>query len=200
MTRYQRPSKRGRDGRKSGMGRLPILVAAVFFVMAGATLAYADHQESNDSFCASCHSQPESTYYQRSVAAQSVDLASTHHARATRCIDCHSGRGIEGRIGAMSVGAGDLFNWLTRRALQPAPLTVPISDGNCLKCHADVPNTREFRQHFHAFLSRWQAVDRTAATCVDCHSSHTVDGTPNAGFLQEQRVSQVCDACHRAAA
>jgi hypothetical protein len=175
-------------------------MAAVFLVIAGASVAFADHLESNDSFCASCHSQPESTYFQRSVASQPVDLASSHQPKATRCIDCHSGPGFTGRIGAMSVGAGDLFAWVTKRAHQPAPLTYPISDANCLKCHADVPNTQNFQRHFHAFLPRWQAVDRTAATCVDCHSAHTTDGSVDLGFLQQQRVQKVCDACHRVAA
>jgi predicted CXXCH cytochrome family protein len=200
MTRSRKPSRNSRSGKNFDVGSLPILAAAAFFVLAGATVAFADHMESNDSFCASCHSQPESTYYQRSVAARPVDLASSHHAQATRCIDCHSGRGITGRIGAMSVGAGDLLAWVTRRAIRPAPLTVPIGDANCLKCHGDVTSTRDFRRHFHAFLPRWQAIDRNAAMCVDCHSAHTTDGDPGSGFLQKQRVSQVCDACHRVTA
>jgi hypothetical protein len=199
MARSKRSSRSNRLAR-SGGGSLPIVVAAAFFVLAGASVAFADHLESNDSFCASCHSQPESMYFMRSIASQPVDLASNHHAQATRCIDCHSGRGITGRIGAMSVGAGDLLAWVTHRAIQPAPLTVPIGDANCLKCHGDVTSTRDFRRHFHAFLPRWQAIDRNAATCVDCHTAHTTDGDPNLGFLQQQHVSQVCDACHRVAA
>lgn len=200
MARARKPSTGTRSAGRGGLGSLPILAAAAFFVMAGATVAFADHLESNDSFCASCHSQPESTYYERSLAPLAVDLASSHHAQSTRCIDCHSGRGITGRIGAMSVGAEDLFAWVTRQAIQPAPLTVPIGDGNCLKCHGDVPRTQNFRRHFHAFLARWQALDSTAATCVDCHAAHTTDGRADVGFLQEQRVTQVCDACHRVAA
>jgi predicted CXXCH cytochrome family protein len=163
------------------------------------TLLTAAHMEENDGFCASCHSQPESTYFQRTQAAKPVDLASSHFDHAVKCIDCHSGPGVVGRLGAMRVGTGDLVAFVTHTDKQPAPLTVPIGDANCLKCHADVPNTRDFNRHFHAFLSRWQAIDKNAATCVDCHSAHTTDGSTSLGFLQQVRTEQVCQRCHAVA-
>ena len=71
----------------------PLLVAlAVLLVISSAGFTFAATQESHDSFCGSCHTQPESTYLQRSTAPQPVDLASHHTLQKTRCIDCHSGR------------------------------------------------------------------------------------------------------------
>jgi predicted CXXCH cytochrome family protein len=99
----------------------------------------------------------------------------------------------------MVTGAGDLAAWVTGTAVQPAPLVHPITDGHCLKCHQDVPQTQNFQRHFHAFLSQWQAMDPNAATCVDCHSAHTTDGSANSKYLNDARTRQVCESCHRAA-
>ena len=67
---------------------IPILAAIAFFVIAGGGFLFAAHTEENDAFCASCHTQPESTFYQRAQAA-AVDLASSHHAKNTpvKCIE-----------------------------------------------------------------------------------------------------------------
>jgi predicted CXXCH cytochrome family protein len=177
---------------------MAILLALIF--VGGSGFVTIKHVEDQDLFCASCHSQPETAYFQRTQAATVVDLASQHHNQAsTHCIDCHSGPGTAGRIGAMMVGAGDLLAYVTGTARQPAPLTVPISDANCLKCHGDLPATRDFNRHYHALLSRWQAIDKNAATCVDCHSSHTTNGTASLGFLEQNKTEQVCERCHAVA-
>jgi hypothetical protein len=75
----------------------------VIFTAGG--FSFAATQETHDSFCASCHTHPESTFYQRSVGAQAVDLASAHTLKDVRCIDCHSGVGVVGRIQAEMLGA-----------------------------------------------------------------------------------------------
>lgn len=151
--------------------------------------------ENNDSFCASCHTEPESTFFTRSQAAP-VDLASAHAAKKVTCIECHSGEGVPGRIKALTVGAGDLFAYISGKYNKPAIVTVPVTDEFCLKCHADVTQRREFNNHFHLFLSRWQAIDPQAATCVDCHTGHDNQGNPQIAFLQEQPTIDRCQACH----
>ena len=93
--------------------------------------AFAASQEAHDSFCASCHTQPESTYYGRSTAGQAVDLASYHQSQKmnqpqkVNCIDCHSGQGLTGRISAELLGASNAVKWYTGTAVQPAVLNVP---------------------------------------------------------------------------
>ena len=179
--------------------RWPVWAAlAGMLLFAGGVFATAATLEERDGFCASCHTEPESAFYQRTQAA-AVDLASKHNASwATRCIDCHAGPGVGGRLGAMALGARDLAAFVTRADQQPAALTMPIDDANCLKCHADVPTTRTFNRHFHAFLTRWQSLDPNAASCVSCHAAHTTDGETGPAFLQQQRAQQVCDSCHQA--
>ena len=196
-----------------------VLGAALVVLLIAAGFGFAASQESHDSFCASCHSQPESTFYERSKAAKPADLASFHTTQSTNCINCHSGQGIIGRMQAELLGARNAFKWYTGIAVQPAVLTVPIADQNCLKCHQDVTQRgftpreqitvpggraggegeREGRNnHWHQFMTRWQTATSTAGTCVSCHSGHTANASPQTGFMNAQNVQDTCDACHRA--
>ena len=200
MPTRQRPNYRSSTSIPTPKWRWPIwaALAGVLFLGVGGYFTTA-HIEENDGFCASCHSQPESTFFQR-TQAPAVDLASQHHAKwATRCIDCHSGPGVTGRLAGMTLGARDLAAFVTHTDKQPAALTVPVSDATCLKCHADTPTTQNFQRHFHAFLAKWQAIDPKAATCVSCHGGHATDGDPKLGYLQQERMQQVCASCHKAA-
>ena len=192
-----------------GIVALGILVAAGGFT-------FAATQETHDSFCASCHTQPESTFFQRSTDSQVVDLASYHTTQKTRCIDCHAGPGIGGRMQAELLGAHNALAWYTHTAIQPAKLTVPIQDANCLKCHQDVTQrgytpkqavtiVGEGRRggeeagpnHWHEQLARWQAAASNAGTCTSCHPGHTTDGTAQTGFENAQTTRSVCEACHQ---
>jgi predicted CXXCH cytochrome family protein len=168
---------------------------AVLLAVSGFT--FAATKETHDSFCASCHTQPESTFYQRSVDPQPVDLASAHTPKNTRCIDCHSGTGIFGRMQAELLGAHNALAYYTHTAIQPAKLTRAIGDESCLKCHQNVTAEASFNTHFHAFLPRWQAVDPNAATCVTCHTAHTTDGNGQLMYLNESTAGKVCNACHQ---
>jgi predicted CXXCH cytochrome family protein len=171
--------------------------AAVILVLIIGSFGFAASMEENDSFCASCHTQPESTFYQRNQSTTPADLASFHHTKETKCIDCHSGNGLPGRAGAILLGSRNALAYFTHTAHQPAPLTVAISDANCVKCHAAVmAGQPAMNNHFHLFLVRWQAVDPSAAGCVGCHASHSTDGDAQIGYLNEQQTQQVCDRCH----
>jgi hypothetical protein len=171
-----------------------LLLAAILLTVSGFAFAYT--REEHDTFCSSCHTQPESTFYQRAVSAQAVDLASFHTAKGTRCIDCHSGAGLSGRLQAELLGAHNTFALYTHTAIQPAKLTVPIRDENCLKCHQQVTGERSRNNHFHGFLAQWQAVDSNAASCVSCHGGHSTDSNAQNRFQNQTLVSSVCDACH----
>ena len=174
-----------------------LAVLAVLLTVGG--FGFAAVQESHDAFCASCHTQPESTFYQRSMAAAPSDMASVHTAKQVNCIDCHSGNGVTGRLGAELLGAWNAAHWYTGTAVQPAKLTMPISDMNCIKCHQNTVAQQRGRQnHFHTFLARWQTVDPNAGGCVSCHGGHTTSGSAATRFMDEVQTQQVCDACHRA--
>jgi len=177
-----------------------VLVLVGGFVLLGVIITggfvFAAVQESRDSFCVSCHTQPESTYYQRSQETKPVDLGSFHKTKEVRCIDCHSGAGLSGRVQAELLGFHNAVAWFTNSAVQPARLTAPIRDENCLKCHQQLTTREDQENHFHAFLARWQAVDAKAATCVSCHTGHSTDGRPEDLFLVREPTLAVCNACH----
>jgi len=198
---------------------IPVLIAAAVVVVAltASGFTFAASQETHDPFCGSCHTQPESTYLQQATSAPAVNLASYHTAQNTRCIDCHSGQGILGRVQAELLGARNAFKWYTRTAVQPAVVSFPIGDGNCLKCHQQVtqrgftpqeqitvPGVRAGRgggeggnNHWHEQLARWQATSATAGSCVSCHSGHITGGSAQNGFMDSQNVQSVCEACHQ---
>lgn len=175
------------------------IAAGIIFLFTAAGFGYAAVKEENDAFCASCHTQPESTYYERSLAALPVDMASSHHTahdQNSKCIDCHSGLGVTGRLSAIVLGARNAFKLFTHTEMQPAPLTVPIHDENCTKCHDNIYRQTDLSNHFHAYLARWQAADPQAARCVDCHSAHTTGGDAAQGFLLADRTDAICERCH----
>ena len=195
-------------------GVIAVVVFGVIVTIGGFT--FAATQEQHDSFCASCHTQPESTFFQRSTAAHPIDMASFHRAQQVICIDCHSGVGVTGRISAELMGARNALLWYTGTAKQPAVVTFPISDQNCLKCHQDVvqtgftpkeqiviPGGRSGddgygrNNHWHELLTRWQAASATAGTCTSCHGGHPTGGTAQSGFMVDQVVQQQCSACHK---
>ncbi len=172
------------------------LVVVLLFSATGGT-AYALNLENHDAFCASCHTQPETQYYQQSQTKDSTTLATLHAHNGVACIDCHSGGGPFGRVGGLTQGAQDLVSYYSGNYHRPAITTSPLGDENCTKCHADVMFRADFNNHFHRFLPRWQAVDSNAAHCVDCHTAHpTGDSTQQ--FLNTTQVQAICQQCHSA--
>src|SRR5512143_2605554 len=156
-SRSAKPVKRSR--RKLGLF-LIVFIPLGLIILSAATAVTAMSFENHDDFCASCHSEPESTYFKRESAA-ATDLASFHSTKDVHCIDCHSGQGVvPGRLDSFLLGTRDLISWTLGQAKQPAAHTVPIGDVNCLKCHADLSQNRTMNNHFHVFLTRWQARDQ----------------------------------------
>lgn len=172
------------------------LAGVVFSVSA---VAYGAHLENNDRFCASCHTKPETTFVAR-AQKPAVDLASAHSAEQVSCIACHSGEGVTGRMDALKLGARDLTAYISWNYPQPAIVTHPVGDVNCLKCHQKVLQNNAFDNHFHVLLSRWQDVDpKNAATCVQCHAGHADNGEQQLAWLNRQQTIAQCNACHRLA-
>jgi hypothetical protein len=155
--------------------------------------------ENHDTFCASCHTEGETTFLQRAMTQPAHDLASFHAQKGnTRCIDCHSGAGLVGRYVTLTYGASDLVSYFRGHYPQPAVQDTPIGDANCLKCHSTVLDNQDFSNHFHAFLQKWQALDPTnAAHCVDCHPSHDNTGDLSAAFLNQNSAVLFCQKCHQ---
>lgn len=204
----QKARTRTRPTKKQSLIMIGVAGCAALLLGVGG-FSFVAAQEEQDNFCASCHTEPESTYYDRAVAAEKVDLATAHKLdKEIRCIDCHSGIGLVGRVEAQLMGARNAVMWYTGSATQPAPLTIPIGDDHCVKCHADV-TTKEFdlaersklfgpRGHYHSYLDEWQAADPQAtANCTTCHSGHELGANARSTWIVPVSVQNVCESCHK---
>lgn len=180
---------------------LVAVIGAVVLSIGGVGVSLA--LENQDSFCASCHTEPEVTYYQQSLAGQPATLAAFHTQKQTACIDCHSGGGPLGRAVGLWQGVDDTMRYYSGNYNKPAITQNPLGNDSCDKCHQNVyANVRRgvnraTNGHYHQFMPRWRAVDPNAARCVSCHPAHTA-GSPNQQFLVQAQVNQACDDCHRA--
>ncbi|MEI6290447.1 MAG: cytochrome c3 family protein [Chloroflexota bacterium] len=189
----KRPVKKSLDKRiqyfLGGVAILAILALAAMFT--GTQL------ENKNSFCASCHTEGEQTFYNQSLAADPVDLASFHENKnASRCIDCHTGNGPVGRFFGLLAGASDLVSFYSGKYPQPAVLEEAFPDQNCTKCHDTIAVKQDMSNHFHALLSKWQSTDPNAAACVSCHNGHKTNGDSKIKFLNETDTTKICQKCH----
>jgi predicted CXXCH cytochrome family protein len=179
------------------------IVVAIVLSIAGVGVSLA--LENQDSFCAACHTEPETRYYQQSLETDSKTLAAFHTQQndGVLCIDCHGGGGTFGRAEGLVQGADDLIRYISGSYHHPAITQNPIRDDTCLKCHDWVldPNQSGANQakngHYHVRLPKWQAIDRHAAGCVSCHTAHTT-GLVSLRYMSQGKVGKLCDACHTA--
>lgn len=185
----------------------PLLLIALFSL---AALLAASGLESHDPFCASCHTRPESEYFARSIAVP-TDLASSHAkaSNPTRCIDCHSGPGIEGRLLSFSQGAKDLMAYVLGEYDQPAQSQNPLGDLGCTKCHphghgdGSIPLNGSLlsKSHYHRedYLSEWRGRDPDPrGTCSVCHVAHIQSPMHDPMAIVQVVVNAACEDCHSA--
>ncbi len=189
-----------------------LLLLGVIAAAGGVSIVSANEQ--NDSFCGSCHTQPETTYLARfdtALTGQADDLAAFHHrqlyprnsptAQHIRCIDCHVGEGVTGRTVVVSLAAWDALKYVTGTEQQPAKVVFTIQNEGCIKCHADQVKVnldkpaRPFiiDNHYHYLLFRAGA---PSERCVDCHVSHR-PGTEDSGYQFRAVIIPVCEDCHK---
>ncbi len=173
-------------------------VAAVLLIIVGVGgVAYGLSLEEHNDFCASCHTEPESTYYARALKSPPTDLASVHLQKNVKCIDCHGGAPPTDRLGGLMQGAHDYVLYLSGSYHHPAITTNPLPDVNCVKCHANVFARRTIQNHWHFYLPDWQkALGDKAAGCVNCHNSHTTAQGNVVKFVPDTKINPVCQACH----
>ncbi len=174
------------------------VVAAVVGIGGGILL------ENNDQFCSSCHSQPETTYYERSQQSDPTDLASLHHFKETRCIDCHSGQGFLSRIvGVFRFGVADTLAFYSGNYHNPAVTTRPLSNTACTKCHdlgaLSGGNAEPGGQnHFHSanLQAAWLAAGGPVNRCNVCHPPHQQIGGATTIYTSQDVVNNGCSICH----
>ena len=175
-------------------------VGVIVLVIGGTGLALA--LENQDPFCASCHTQPETTYVQRASQSRPTDLASYHTQKATRCIECHSGSGMWGRVDGLKQGAHDLSSYIRGNYHSPAITTQPLGDEACLKCHVKIYARpagagKAGTNHYHFYLPQWRLADSDAPQCIACHPPHTT-GLEGLKFMPQGKVGKLCEDCHDA--
>jgi hypothetical protein len=175
------------------MGRWLILAGLSFLALGLLSVPVVLKAEEQDAFCASCHTEPETTYLQRTRALP-VDLASFHADKDVQCILCHSMPGLVGRLSALPTAAWDAARFVARTYHQPARLSEPLHDSTCVQCHAEALQERGFPNHFHSELLAKKGP--ISVICAGCHAGHVTvsDVDP---FLARATVEVQCNACHR---
>ena len=194
-----RPSFQGVANWRRARPRLTLFLLVLLGgggLVAFSSLTVAGKLEQNDVFCTSCHTEPETTYYNRSLDAP-IDLASAHAEADVACIDCHSGVGIVGRTDAMTLGAKNVALYLSGQHNTPTSGETAIHTDHCTKCHAEVLDGLDAADHFHYFAPRW--AEQEPSSCVTCHQAHVTEGNPAMGFMAPGVMEPVCQSCHEVA-
>jgi hypothetical protein len=179
------------------VGLVLLMVAGLVGVVGGIVVGF--QLESHDSFCASCHTQPETQFYRQSTdrSAPPVDLAASHaqETKHVRCINCHGGVELGQHLRTFfRLAVYDTLKFYTGNYKQPARTSVPIPNATCAYCHAAALTAAGFDNHFHNMLASQGA---PPLACVDCHPGH-VAADAEAKFVIRRVVFPECNACHRA--
>ncbi len=184
-----------------GASRRIILLGAAILIFATVGFVIGTRFEANDHFCASCHVEPERSYYLASLKPdESGTLAAFHAINKTRCIDCHSRVGIPGRIWAQIGGLQNLLAYRSGEYRDPSVTTRPVGDGGCAKCHLELTWVSERPGHYHSpeLRRRWRSAEGPENTCEACHPSHVLITNISDRFVDADKVEDQCEACHEA--
>jgi nitrate/TMAO reductase-like tetraheme cytochrome c subunit len=178
--------------------RLFALTALVGVLALIGGVGWVSHQEQDNRFCASCHTQPETEYLERYARAEKQpadDLASFHHRKdAVRCIDCHVGEGFVGRSAVVAFAGWNAFKHYAGIATQPAKIVIPIQNEGCSKCHQDALVEPGFENHVH---NKYFDSNESPPfiRCTDCHVSHR-RGDERTAFQFRDAILPQCEYCH----
>ena len=183
--------------RSTRFRRLFIIAIILAPIIAIGGLAFSLNLETQDGFCASCHTEPESTFYASSVdrSGDPANLASSHAQKdpSVHCIDCHGGLDPLPRARTfVSIAMVDTLRFYSGHYSQPAKLTSPIPDQNCLHCHRSAVQAPGFDNHFHNMLSDPAAPQ---IACTDCHPGHQ-EASASEKYITRRVVYPHCNDCH----
>jgi hypothetical protein len=111
----------------SRLGKGFRLLLVVGFILTASAHVIGVRLEADDAFCASCHVEPETAYYEDSLKPAEADrLAAFHAGAGTRCVDCHSRRWIPGRLWAQLGGLQNLLAYWSGNYTSPNVTTRPV--------------------------------------------------------------------------
>ncbi len=201
--------------------RWPLIVGGIVVILilfSGVGFVTATALEDQDTFCISCHTIPEVTYYNRAYMALDhgdtvpvTDLASAHYHLSQKdgktpfsCIDCHRGdTGLSDRASAIILGARDALVYVAGRE-DPTIEKTQISEAwlanaACINCHTDtLLNATGFQNHYHTALPETAALIRNGA---QFKLSSDISGLPDANqalqaWTRPIDVALNCTSCH----
>jgi hypothetical protein len=191
--------------------RMRWLVAGLLgLVLLGLSYPVSSKLEERDSFCISCHTVPEETYYNRAQETLSgnveypPDLASAHYAVESemnfRCIDCHRGdQSSSHRWQTFLLGARDALVWVSGQAdptIEKVHAGEPmLLNAGCVPCHTESLLELGFNNHFHNQL-------RASGELIELgyEAFEPPEGIPGTLFteLAENEAALDCIDCHQA--
>lgn len=201
--------------------QLYLLVGFFALIMLGSlSFVVASALEEHDTFCISCHTAPEITYYNRAYYALDhpteaiPDLSTVHyHAAQTanaepfKCIDCHRGdSSLPHRITTVALGAYDALIYL---AGQDDPTiekqrtkTGWLANASCATCHSEALLKLDgINNHFHTYLPQAQAVFLRGGSLTigaGLQEALAESGNPPPTSLEIIEVQLFCSDCHQA--
>ena len=196
---------------------LMIVTVLAMLIFGGVGFVVATALEERDAFCTSCHTVPETTYYNRARRALAdpkdtvPDLATAHYRPSHRrkepafaCIACHRGdSSVDHRIATLARGARDAFIYLAGRADPTIEKTniadVWLPDAACVGCHGDTLLTLAgLENHFHTHLPQAaRALASGGEPTVRARDEKRRDALLQAG-LQTVDIAITCASCHQA--
>lgn len=155
-----------------------IIALTLALIQTSPTLA-GDHQQQTESFCLSCHKNPE-----LSMTLPSGEVLSVHVSPDVLKASVHSQAGIECEACHTEIKAYPH----PKTTYQTARELSRLYYQTCQKCHA--ANYEKSQDSMHASVA--EAGNLNAPICTDCHGAHDVRPPDEPRSL----ISTTCSQCH----
>lgn len=159
------------------IGKRKKLVGVVFIILVAVGLVGGKkfwHYAESSEFCGSCH--------EMDVHYDSFMSSKHHNEHVHSCHTCHIGPGLKGFLHAkLSDGAHDSFEHMRKTYLTSASSalfieiaedSVPIVNGNCVRCHTNNEEFTKDKTHLECISqSKRKGEDGSLEDffCTDCH-------------------------------
>jgi hypothetical protein len=196
----------------------PVIAGIAFVLVLGVGgFVTASALEEHDTFCTSCHTVPETTYFNRAYVAldnpqtQVTDLATAHYhlsqqenKPAFSCISCHRGDASLGqRISTLALAGRDTLIYVLGKE-DPTIEKEHTKEGwlpnaACVSCHTDTLLTlKGLDNHFHTHLPQAAAALANGGTLIVSEAHQNEKDRLMALGLQTVNTPLVCSDCHQA--
>ncbi|MEP7287186.1 MAG: cytochrome c3 family protein [Chloroflexota bacterium] len=200
--------------------RWPVIIAVGFFVLlilgAGGFVT-ASALEEHDTFCISCHTVPETTYFNRAyisvdnpndpvmdLATDHYHLSKIHNKGDFSCISCHRGDASFGqRISTLALGGRDALIYVVGKEDPTIEKTSTregwLPNAACTSCHTDTLLTlKGLDNHFHNHLPQAAAALANGGKLIVPDNLKDRQDVLLKTGLETVNTSLVCTSCHQA--